>query len=121
MGAGDADRAGRDLAIGDTITGLAHLLQALQHFNSSLAQPNRTEVGEIARLLITHHVKRVPVVRDGQVVGIVSRVDLLRAIAGNTLKPTLEGGGTRPSMAIPGARRGSPRMRPPRKPGDPTP
>jgi len=79
------------------------------------------EVGEIARLLITHHIKRVPVVRDGQVVGIVSRVDLLRAIAGNALKPTLEGGGTRPSMAIPGARRGSPHMRPLRKPRDPTP
>jgi CBS domain-containing protein len=76
-----------------------------------------TKVGEIARLLITHHIKRVPVVRDGQAVGIVSRVDLLRAIARDTLKPTLEGGGTRPSTAIPGgARRGSPRMRPSKKP-----
>jgi signal-transduction protein with cAMP-binding, CBS, and nucleotidyltransferase domain len=46
------------------------------------------EVGEIARLLITYHMKRVPVVRDGQVVGFVSRVDLLRAIAGNILKST---------------------------------
>jgi CBS domain-containing protein len=78
------------------------------------------EVGEIARLLIAHHIKRVPVVRDGQVVGIVSRVDLLRAIAGNILKSTLEGGGTRPSMAIPGARRGFPRIRPPRNSRDPT-
>jgi len=39
-----------------------------------------TEVGEIARLLTTHRINRVPVVRDGQVVGIVSRADLLRTL-----------------------------------------
>jgi CBS domain-containing protein len=38
-------------------------------------------VGEIARLLAIHHVKRVPVVRDGRIVGIVSRADLLRVVA----------------------------------------
>jgi CBS domain-containing protein len=43
-----------------------------------------TEVGEIARLLQSHRIKRVPVVRrGGQMVGIVSRQDLLRALAGN--------------------------------------
>jgi len=36
---------------------------------------------EIAKLLISHHIKRVPVVRDGRVVGIVSRADLVRAVA----------------------------------------
>ena len=40
-----------------------------------------TDVGEIARLLQVHRIKRVPVVRDGQVVGIVSRENLLRALA----------------------------------------
>jgi CBS-domain-containing membrane protein len=40
-----------------------------------------TDVGEIARLLQEHRFKRVPVVRDGQVVGIVSRENLLRALA----------------------------------------
>ena len=40
-----------------------------------------TGVKEIARLLAIHHVKRVPVVREGRLVGIVSRADLLRAIA----------------------------------------
>ena len=40
-----------------------------------------TEVSEIARLLAIHHIKRVPVVRDGRVVGIVSRADLLRVVA----------------------------------------
>ncbi len=38
-------------------------------------------VGDIARLLLEHHIKRVPVVRDGRVVGIVSRADLVRALA----------------------------------------
>jgi CBS domain-containing protein len=40
-----------------------------------------TNTGEIARLLAAHRIKRVPVVRNGQVVGIVSRENLLRALA----------------------------------------
>ncbi len=36
---------------------------------------------EIAQLLATHRIKRVPVVHDGRLVGIVSRADLLRALA----------------------------------------
>ena len=40
-----------------------------------------TDVGEIARLLQSYRIKRVPVVRDGRIVGIVSRADLLRALA----------------------------------------
>ena len=40
-----------------------------------------TPVSEIAQLLAIHHIKRVPVVRDGCVVGIVSRADLIRALA----------------------------------------
>jgi CBS domain-containing protein len=39
------------------------------------------DTGEIARLLAAHQIKRVPVVRNGQVVGIVSRENLLRALA----------------------------------------
>src|ERR1700738_115548 len=54
-----------------------------------------TDVREIARLLTTHGIKRVPVVRDGRIVGIVSRADLVRTLAEETLKPTLEGGGMR--------------------------
>lgn len=41
----------------------------------------RTSVPEIARLLAAHRIKRVPVMRDNHVVGIVSRADLLRALA----------------------------------------
>jgi CBS domain-containing protein len=39
-----------------------------------------TSLAEIARLLTTHRIKRVPVVRDGHIVGIVSRADLVRAL-----------------------------------------
>lgn len=38
-------------------------------------------VSEIARLLEKHRIKRVPVVRSGQVVGIVSRANLLHALS----------------------------------------
>jgi CBS domain-containing protein len=38
-------------------------------------------VAEIARILSEHHIKRVPVLRDGRMVGIVSRADLIKALA----------------------------------------
>jgi hypothetical protein len=40
-----------------------------------------TELAEIAMLLETKRIKRVPVVRDGNPVGIVSRANLVRALA----------------------------------------
>jgi len=40
-----------------------------------------TDTTEIATLRTTHRIKRVPVVREGRLVGIVSRADLLRALA----------------------------------------
>jgi CBS domain-containing protein len=36
---------------------------------------------QIADLMITHAIKRVPVLRDGKLVGIVSRADMVAAIA----------------------------------------
>jgi CBS-domain-containing membrane protein len=39
-----------------------------------------TPLEDVAQLLERHRIKRVPVVRDGRVVGIVSRADLLRAL-----------------------------------------
>jgi predicted transcriptional regulator len=40
-----------------------------------------TPVSEIAALLEKHGIKRVPIVTDGKVVGIVSRANLLQALA----------------------------------------
>jgi CBS domain-containing protein len=36
---------------------------------------------ELAELMVNNHVKRLPVLRDGRVVGIVSRTDVLAALA----------------------------------------
>ncbi len=40
-----------------------------------------TPVTELAELLAKHRIKRLPIVRDGKLVGIVSRADVIRAIA----------------------------------------
>jgi CBS domain-containing protein len=40
-----------------------------------------TSLPELADLLVRHHIKRVPILRDGKLVGIVSRADLVRALA----------------------------------------
>jgi CBS domain-containing protein len=40
-----------------------------------------TKAVEIADLLSEHHIKRVPIVRNGEVVGIVSRANLIRTLA----------------------------------------
>jgi len=44
-----------------------------------------TELAEVASLLETHRIKRVPVMHDGQLVGIISRANLVRALA--AIKP----------------------------------
>jgi len=52
-----------------------------------------TPLAEIADLLERHRIKRVPVVRDGILVGIVSRANLVRALAsrgGQTTSPGAE-------------------------------
>lgn len=41
----------------------------------------------IARLLEKHHIKRVPVVREGKLVGIVSRANLLQGLANAPVEP----------------------------------
>src|SRR5689334_874550 len=41
-----------------------------------------TPAHQIAQLMETHGIKRVPIVEDGQLLGIVSRADFLTALAG---------------------------------------
>jgi CBS-domain-containing membrane protein len=40
-----------------------------------------SSLGEIATLLERHRIKRVPILRDGKLVGIVSRSNLIQALA----------------------------------------
>lgn len=47
-----------------------------------ITAPESASVPEIADLLGRHRIKRVPIVRDGELVGIVSRADVLHAVAG---------------------------------------
>src|SRR6185437_3417447 len=42
---------------------------------------------EVAAILETKRIKRVPVVRDGQVIGIISRANLVRALAAAKVTP----------------------------------
>jgi len=49
-----------------------------------------TELADIATVLETRRIKRVPVVRDGKLVGIVSRANLVRALAMTKSEPTVE-------------------------------
>lgn len=94
IGRNDTDRkARRDwwlmlLAEGEALSPefLDYLRRARHAARQVMTKPvvtvgEETGVGEIARLLAAHRIKRVPVVRDGRVVGIVSRADLLRVLS----------------------------------------
>ena len=48
-----------------------------------------TNLADIATMLETRGIKRVPVVTDGKVVGIVSRANLVRALATTSGAPTI--------------------------------
>jgi CBS domain-containing protein len=48
-----------------------------------------TELADIAMLLETNRIKRVPVLRDGKLVGIVSRANLVRALAVTKSDPAI--------------------------------
>jgi CBS domain-containing protein len=43
--------------------------------------PETASVAEVADVLARHRIKRVPVVREGEMVGILSRSDVVRAVA----------------------------------------
>jgi CBS domain-containing protein len=52
-----------------------------------VAAEERTELKEIANLMQRHNIKRLPVLRDGKVVGIVSRANLLQGLLARELRP----------------------------------
>ncbi|MDN3567104.1 CBS domain-containing protein [Paeniroseomonas aquatica] len=49
--------------------------------------PEDADAETIARLMEQHHIRRVPVLRDGKLAGIVSRADLLRAVLRDVQRP----------------------------------
>lgn len=76
------------LAEGEALSSefVSHLGAADRKAREVMATPvitvgEETEIREIAHLLTEHRIKRVPVMHDNRVVGIVSRADLLRALA----------------------------------------
>lgn len=50
-----------------------------------------TPLREIASLLERHGIKRVPIIRDGRIVGLVSRANILQAFAAATARTRPEG------------------------------
>jgi len=46
-----------------------------------ITAPDTASIGELADLLSQHRIKRVPILRAGKLVGIVSRADIVRALA----------------------------------------
>ncbi len=48
---------------------------------SVVTAPETATVRQVADMLDKHKVKRIPIVRDGKLVGIVSRADVVRALA----------------------------------------
>jgi CBS domain-containing protein len=50
-----------------------------------------TELAEVAALLEARRIKRVPVMRDGGIVGIISRANIVRAVGATKGVPPLEG------------------------------
>jgi CBS domain-containing protein len=103
IGRDDADReARRDwwltlLAEGETLS--PEFMQGLQAPEGTarelmtaplLTVSEDTDLAEVARLLGSYKVKRLPVVREGKIVGIVSRADLVRSLAGIKSAPPPE-------------------------------
>jgi CBS domain-containing protein len=68
-----------DVLIEASRHGMTLLAKALMSRNVVTAT-EETPVHELADLMATHRVNRIPVLRDGELVGIVCRADLVRAL-----------------------------------------
>jgi CBS domain-containing protein len=55
-----------------------------------LSVDETTPLSEVANLMETKHIKRLPVLRDGRVVGVVSRANLVQALASAPQEPAPE-------------------------------
>jgi CBS-domain-containing membrane protein len=71
---------GRTALANDYVQANAQKVADIMTRNVVTATPE-TPLGEIAAMLERHHIKRVPIVRGGKVLGIVSRANLIQALA----------------------------------------
>ena len=49
-----------------------------------------TELNEVAELMLSKHIKRLPVLDEGKLVGVISRTDLLRALVRKLIETTAD-------------------------------
>ena len=82
------------LAEGETLNTefMQHLQEPIAVAREVMTSPvltvgEETRADEIAAIMAEHRVKRLPVVRDGKIVGIVRRTDLLRSLGGGEFEP----------------------------------
>ncbi len=71
---------------------LQHLQEPIAVAREVMSSPvltvgEETRADQIATLMAEHRIKRLPVVRDGKIVGIVRRTDLLRSLGGGEFEP----------------------------------
>jgi CBS domain-containing protein len=88
----------RMLAEGETLAPefLAEIRLNQQHareimHSAVISAGEEASLAELADLMLQHGIKRVPILRDGALVGIVSRADVVRAVVENVdnlLEPT---------------------------------
>jgi CBS domain-containing protein len=63
--------------------------------DSIVSASEETPLGEIATLLEKHRIKRVPILRDGKLVGMVSRCNLIQALASSHVQAGSDARGDR--------------------------
>ena len=85
IGAGQTPALGSSRDVTDDARAVAHRLAMAMPVTDIMTKDvvmvaDDTPLVEVARTMRAHRIKRVPVVRDGEVVGIVSRIDILKAL-----------------------------------------
>lgn len=74
--------ANRDTLAGEYVKSRGRLVRDVMTTGVVVADED-TDLATIADLMEKHRIKRVPVVRDGKIMGIVSRANLLQALIGS--------------------------------------
>jgi CBS domain-containing protein len=67
----------------DFVAHVEHPERTARHIMSApvVTVPDTADIVEVAEVLSANRIKRAPVLRDGRVVGIISRADLIKAVA----------------------------------------